>query len=788
MRDSLEVRRAAVLGAGVMGAQIAAHFANAGIETVLFELPGEGRYRSAPAREAVERLARLQPAPLATPAYARRIRPANYDEDLAELGDCDLVIEAVAERLDIKRNLFARVAPHLPTAAVVGTNTSGLSINALAEVLPQALRGRFCGIHFFNPPRYMHLVELIPGAGTDAGVLDQVEAFLVTGLGKGVVRAKDTPNFIGNRIGVFSIMATMHHAGRLGIPFDVVDALTGPAIGRPKSATFRTADVVGLDTLAHVVEGSAPRLADDPWVEYLALPDWLRGLIDRGALGQKSGAGVYRKTGRQILVLDPERGDYRPAEPEAADAVQAILGERDPDRKLAALRASEHPQAQFLWAIHRDVFHYAAHLLGGIADNARDVDLALRWGFGWRQGPFETWQAAGWRETARALGDDIDAGRALTAVPLPDWVQAVEAVHTPQGSWAPAAGDYRAPSPLPVYCRQRQPETVLGGPRPPAGETTFETEAVRLWHLEPDVGILSFRTRSHAVSREVLEGVLAAVDEAEARYHAVVLWQDSEPFSVGADLKQVTAALDAGDFDSLERMVARFQEATGRLRSARVPVVAGLRGMALGGGCEFVMHCDHVVAAQESYVGLVEAGVGLIPAGGGCRELARRAALQAPDGDPFPFLRHDFEAVAKAEVGRSAPEARRLGLLGPNTTTVMHGHEVLHVAMAQARALAEAGYRPPLPEPVRVAGREGLANFEGMLANYRAGGFISEHDHAVARAAAAALCGGEVESGTEVDQRWLLRLEREGFMALLRSESTAARIRHMLETGKPLRN
>jgi 3-hydroxyacyl-CoA dehydrogenase len=788
MTERFHVRRAAVLGAGVMGAQIAAHLANAGVEPVLFELPAEGQDRSANARKAIERLRKLQPAPLATPEHADLIRPANYDDDLGQLADCDLVIEAVAERIDIKRDLFARLAGHLPAHAIIGSNTSGLSINALAQVLPETLRHRFCGIHFFNPPRYMHLVELVPGEVTDATVLDALETFLTSTLGKGVVRAKDTPNFIGNRIGVFAIMAAMHHADRLGIPFDTVDALTGPAIGRPKSATFRTADVVGLDTLKHVVEGPVELLGDDPWVGYLKLPTWMNRLVEQGALGQKSGVGVYRKQGREIQVLDAEAGDYRASEARIEDDVQALLQERDPARKFRGLRESSHPQARFLWAIHRDVFHYAAHLLGEIADNARDVDFAIRWGFGWKQGPFELWQAAGWRETADAIAADIRAGEAMSDSPLPAWVTEIEAAHAPEGSWAPRDGVYRPRSELPVYRRQWFPETVLGGPRPPAGETTFETEAVRLWHLEPDVGVLSFRSRQHAVGADVLEGVLEAMDVAESRYRALVLWQDSEPFSVGANLKQVVAALEDRDYDTIERLLEQFQIATGRMRGSRLPVVAGVRGMALGGGCEFLMHCDHVVAALESYIGLVEAGVGLIPAGGGCKELALRAAAQAPDGDPFPFIRNYFEAVAKAEVGRSAHQARRLGLLGPNTSVVLHTHEVLHVAMVQARALAEAGYRPPLRRPIRVAGRNGSATLKGMLVNLREGGFISDHDYAVASRSADALCGGDVESGLEVDEAWLLAVERKGFMELVRTDKTAQRIVHTLKTGKPLRN
>ncbi|MCO6441218.1 MAG: 3-hydroxyacyl-CoA dehydrogenase/enoyl-CoA hydratase family protein [Nitrococcus mobilis] len=788
MSEVIHVRRAAVLGAGVMGAQIAAHLTNAGVQAVLFELSAEGAEPNAHVQKAIERLRKLQPSPLATAAHAELIVPANYEQDLAALRDCDLLIEAVAERLEIKRDLYTRIAPYIAPHALIGSNTSGLSISQLAEVLPEAVRERFCGVHFFNPPRYMRLVELIPSDQTATWVLDQLESFLTTTLGKSVVRARDTPNFIGNRIGVFALLAAIHHADRLGLPFDVVDALTGPAIGRPKSATFRTADVVGLDTLQHVVEGSIERLSDDPWVDCLKLPKWMGRLIEKGALGQKSGAGVYRKVGKEIQVLDTERADYRPARQEAAPELQEILGQGGPAALLERLRQSEHPQARFLWCIHRDTFHYAAYLLASIADNARDVDLAIRWGFGWQRGPFELWQGAGWHETAAAIQTDIEAGETLAEVALPDWVHRIEAVHTPEGSYAPSDRLYRPRSTLPVYQRQYFPDQVLGERPVARGETLFETEAVRLWSRESGIAILSFKSRQHAIGGDVLDGVIEAVGIAERRSRALVLWQDSEPFSVGADLKQVVEALQGEDYDGLERMVGRFQQATACLRGASIPVVAGVRGMALGGGCEFLMHCDHVVAALESYIGLVEAGVGLIPAGGGCKELALRAAQRAPDGDPFPFLRGYFETVAKATVAKSAREAQTLGFLGPNSTVILHPDEVLHVAQQQAIALAEAGYRAPLQRPFRVAGRDGVATLEAFLVNLRCGGFISAYDYEVAAHLVTALCGGEVDAGLSVSEDWLLHLEREGFMALLRNQKTQDRIAHMLKTGKPLRN
>ncbi|MDN5869456.1 MAG: enoyl-CoA hydratase/isomerase family protein, partial [Nitrococcus sp.] len=540
--------------------------------------------------------------------------------------------------------------------------------------------------------------------------------------------------------------------------------------------------------LQHVVEGSTERLRDDPWVDYLKLPDWMSGLIKAGALGQKSGAGVYRKVGKEIQVLDADSGDYRPAEPEAAAELQEILGQADPGRMLERLRQCEHPQAQFLWCIHRDMFHYAAYLLAHIADNARDVDLAIRWGFGWHRGPFELWQAAGWREMAAAIQADIDAGRTLAAVPLPDWVHRIETVHKAEGSYSPSDDEYRPRSALAVYQRQYFPDKLLGERPAARGETVFETEAVRLWNIEPDIAILSFKSRQHAIGSDVLDGVIEAVAIAERSFRGLVLWQSSEPFSVGANLKQVLAALEADDYSSLERTLVRFQQATGCLRDSSIPVVAGVRGMALGGGCEFLMHCDHVVAALESYIGLVEVGVGLVPAGGGCKELARRAAQLSPDGDPFPFLRGYFESVAKATVAKSAREAQTLGLLGANSTVIMHTDEVLHVAQQQAIALAEAGYRPPLQRPLRVAGRDGAATLDAILVNLRCGGFISAYDYEVAARLASVLCGGGVDAGTSVSESWLLHLERESFMALLRNRKTQDRIAHTLETGKPLRN
>ena len=547
------VRKAAVLGAGVMGAQIAAHLANAGVQPVLFELAAEGRDKNANVRKALDGLAKLEPSPLATKSVLERITPANYDEHLGLLAECELVIEAISERMDWKKALFDKVAPHLSPRAIFASNTSGLSITELSNVLPEAVRPRFCGIHFFNPPRYMRLVEVIPTAATDPAIVDDLEAFLTTTLGKGVVRARDTPNFVANRVGVFSMLATMHHTLAFGLGFDEVDALTGPAIGRAKSATFRTADVVGLDTLAHVVKTMHDTLPGDPWHPYYTAPAFLSALIAKGALGQKTKGGIFVKKGKEIHVLDLAKQDYRPSAGAVAEEVQAILREKSPAAQFAKLRASAHPQAQFLWAVFRDLFHYSAVHLAEIAHCARDVDLAIRWGFGWKMGPFETWQAAGWQQVAGWIAEDIAAGKAMAKTPLPKWVtDGRQGVHGPQGSFSAADDTMHSRSTLPVYGRQLFPELVLGEKPADRGTTVFEDEGVRLWHQGDGIAIVSFRSKMHSLGSEVLAGLNRAIDEAEANYDALVIWHEA-PFAVGANLKAALESLQAGRIDEFER-------------------------------------------------------------------------------------------------------------------------------------------------------------------------------------------------------------------------------------------
>ena len=781
-------KKVAVLGAGVMGAQIAAHLANAGVPVVLFDLPAEGPDKNAVVGKAIANLGKLSPTPLASKGIAQHIVPANYDDHLDLLAGCDLVIEAIAERLDWKKSLYARILPNIGRHAILASNTSGLSINALSDVLDESLHHRFCGVHFFNPPRYMHLVELIPCRSTDADVLDALESFLVSTLGKGVVRAKDTPNFIGNRIGVFSILSVLHHTTQFGLGFDEVDALTGPLIGRPKSATYRTCDVVGLDTMAHVIQTMRDTLPDDPWHAHFNTPEFLQRLIAAKALGQKTGAGIFRKVGKDIHVLDLASGEYRPSQATVAPEVLAILKDRNPRSQFQALRASAHPQAQFLWACFRDLFHYCAFHLADIAASARELDFAIRWGYGWKLGPLEQWQAADWQQIAGWIAEDIAAGKAMAGIALPAWVGALSGVHGPDGSYSAADARFLPRSANPVYKRQRFPDPLLGE-QFPAGETRYEDDSVRLWHDGDDIAVLGFKSKMNTIGDGVLAGVQKALDIAEAEFRGLVVWQRQEPFSAGADLAGVLASLQEGRIDDFRAMISQFQATSMRIKYAQIPVVAAVRGLALGGGCEFQMHAARTVFGLESYIGLVEAGVGLLPAGGGLKEIAVRVGLNPPNGDVFAGLKPYFEAVAMGKVSGSALEAKELKLARESDVVVFNNFELLHVAKAQARAMAEASYRPPLPaNAIPVAGRIGIATFKMMLVNMQAGGFISEHDMEIATRIATVLCGGDIDRGTLVDEQWLLDLEREHFVALAQMPKTQERIAHMLKTGKPLRN
>jgi 3-hydroxyacyl-CoA dehydrogenase len=794
------VKKVAVLGAGVMGAQIAAHLVNVKVPVVLFDLPAKEGPRNGIALRAIENLKKLKPSPLGVADDASLIQCANYEEHLEQLRDCDLIIEAIAERLDWKRDLYVKIAPYVASQAIVASNTSGLSITRLSEALPEALRPRFCGIHFFNPPRYMVLVELIATPTTEPRILDQLEGFVTSGLGKGVVRAKDTPNFVANRIGIAGMLSTMKEVENYGLTYDVVDDLTGKKLGRASSGTFRTADVVGLDTLAHVIKTLQDNLnlETDPFYGSFGTPAVLSKLLQLGHLGQKAKAGFYKKVGRDVLRFDLASEDYAPGG-QKGDEVYGRMLRKPAGERLKLLRNSEGPQGQFLWAILRNGFHYAAVHLASIAETARDVDQAMRWGFGMKQGPFELWQEAGWLEVAKMVQEDIAAGKALCNTPLPAWVfegPVAEAggVHTAAGSWNPTRGRFEARRQLPVYARQHFPELLLGeaGPRfETAGTTLHEDDAIRLWTLDDQIVIASIKSKMHAIGPAVAEGLERAVDLAEQAYQGVVIWSGDEPFSAGADLQAMLPGFMMGGAAAINEAEADLQRVMLRLRYANVPVVSAIRGLALGGGCELAVHSARRVAHMESYIGLVEVGVGLVPGAGGLTYIARRAAENAAAStgkDLLPFLTEGFTAAAMAKVGTSALESRKLGYLLDSDIVVPHKDEVLFVALNEARAMAASGWRAPHRRSFPVVGRSGLATIRAQLVNMRDGGFISAHDFHIASLIGNVLCGGDVDAGTLVTEEYLMTLERKAFCSLLEHPKTQERIMGMLSTGKPLRN
>lgn len=790
------VKKVAVLGAGVMGAQIAAHCVNARVPVVLFDLPAKEGPKNGIVLRAIENLKKLSPAPLGNKDHAALIEVANYEDNLDVLQGCDLIIEAIAERMDWKHDLYKKVAPHIAPNAIFASNTSGLSITALSDGFDAELKSRFCGVHFFNPPRYMHLVELIPTVSTKPEILDQLEGFLASTLGKGVVRAIDTPNFIANRVGIFGMLATIHEAEKYGLSCDVVDDLTGAKLGRAKSGTFRTADVVGLDTMGHVIKTMQDNLKDDPFFAAYKTPDVLAKLVGVGALGQKSGAGFYKKVGKDIQRFDSAKNDYVPGGGKADDLVARILKEKDPVKRMKALHDSTNPQAQFLWAIFRDAFHYIAVHLASIADNARDVDFALRWGFGWNQGPFETWQAAGWQQIATWVKEDIDGGKALSSAPLPAWVfDGRTGVHAADGSYSPEKKANVARSSLPVYQRQAFRAAVAGegaADGKTAGTTVFEDDSVRIWHQGDEVLILSLKTKMHVIGQGVIAGLAKAIDEAEKNYKGLVIWNadaaEGGAFSAGADLQSMLPLFMSGGVKMIEPEIAKLQQAHQALKYANVPVVAAVAGLALGGGCELMMHAAKRVASIESYIGLVEVGVGLIPAGGGLKEAAVRAANDAKGNDILQFLKTSFTNAATAAVSKSAIEAQKMGYLSNDDVIVFNAYELLHVAKVEARAMFDAGYRPPLKTLVPVTGRYGMATISAQLVNMRDGGFISAHDYKLGAMIAEIVSGGEIEAGSLVSEQWLLDLERKAFMELLNNPKTQERIMGMMQTGKPVRN
>ena len=761
----------AVLGAGAMGAQIAAHAANAGVPVLLLDLD------SGIARDGLKRARKLRPDPFFTPKTAEHISVGGFDTDLARIGECDWIVEAVVERLDVKQELLARVEPLRAEHAIVSSNTSGIPIASLAAGRGEGFRRHWLGTHFFNPPRYLPLLEIIPTPETDSRVVDAMLRFGDHELGKGVVVAKDTPNFIGNRIGMFGVMRVLEQLVGGTYTIEEIDAMTGPAIGRPRSATFRTLDLAGLDILAHVAANLAERLDDAQERARFALPPLITDMVERGWIGSKAGGGFYRKNktsdGSEILTLDPLAMDYRPRRSPRLSGLDAASAIDDHAERIRTLFRERDRVGEFLRATLAPTLVYAAEVAPTIAHSIDDVDRAMRWGFGWELGPFEIWDAIG-----------IDTVLEAARRPDPPALVAELKGHAASGA-APATVRFRSGA-VPPRTAELQLLRRAREERPPVRRNP----GASLVDLGDGVLGLEFHSKMNAIGGDTVAMMNAGVEEASRNFEALVIGNDAPAFSAGANLMLLLLEAQEENWDEIDLMVRTFQSAVLGLRYARVPVVVAPGGLALGGGCEIVLHGDRVQAAAETYMGQVEAGAGLIPAGCGTKELLARFTARAPSAaaDMLPYIQQAFELIGFGKVSTSAADARRLGLLRDTDAVTMNRERLIADAKAAALDLARSGYQPPAPRDIAVGGAAVRAALDlGVHLAWR-GGRISDYDAHIGRTLSRILAGGDLPHATTVSEQRLLDLEREAFLSLCGQPRTQERIVHVLKTGKPLRN
>ena len=704
-----------------MGAQIAAHFANAGIPSWLLDVTREA------AREGLDRAKALKPDPFFTPATHALIKTGGFDEDLNAITQCDWIVEAVVERLDIKQSLFSRIEPVRRPDAIVSSNTSGIPVSALADGRSVAFRQHFLGTHFFNPPRYLRLLEVIPNADTDPAVLDAVVTFADDRLGKGVVVAKDTPNFIANHLGLFGVMQVFRALGTGDYTIEEIDAITGPAIGRPKSATFRTMDIAGIDVLAHVARNLADRLESPADRSLFDLPPLVAELVTRGWVGAKAGQGFYKKAADgEILTLDPAAMEYRPKQAVRLPSLDAARSIDDVGERIRTLVNGHDKVGQFLRATLVPTLEYAERVAPQIAHERGDVDNAMRWGFGWELGPFETLKRLGSESTRIAT---------------------------------------------------------------PSKSVVKKNAGASLVDLGDGVLCVEFHSKMNAIGGDTIQMLQAGVKEASANFAALVVGNDAVNFSAGANLMLLLLESQEGNWDEVDLMVRAFQGATMALKYTDVPVVVAPAGLALGGGCEIALHADRVQAAAETYIGLVEVGVGLIPAGGGTKEmLARAMEGAAPSADPLPLVQRVFETIGFAKVSTSGSDAKRLGYLRDADGITMNRDHLKRDAKAIALGRVPAYVRPQPRTAIRVGGRSLFATLKlGVHLAWR-GGRISDHDALIGRKLAWILAGGDLPHAGALTEQQVLDLEREAFLSLCGERKTQERIAHTLKTGKPLRN
>lgn len=760
MTRRTSIRSVAVLGAGTMGAQIAAHFGNAGVPVLLLDVSLEA------ARGGLKRAAALKPDPFFTRRTATLVTPGSFDRNLEQIASADWVVEAVLEELDIKKALFERVDRARRPGAIVSSNTSGIPIGALAEGRSDDFRRHLLGTHFFNPPRYLHLLELIPTPDTDPAVLDHVAWFADHRLGKGTVVAKDAPGFIANRLGLFAIIRILRTLASGDYTIEEIDAMTGPALGRPKSATFRTMDIAGIDVLLRVADDLVARLSASESAEAFEVPPLVRALVNRKSLGEKTGEGFYKRSGSEILTLEPSTLTYRAKQPARVPSIENASSIEDVRERIRTLFRASDRTGTFIRETLGALLIYCAHVWPSLAHSMDDVDRAMRWGFGWEIGPFEIWDAIGIThvleatrpatipaDAAAALADGRETFREDPHFDVSRELQILKAARD----------------------RLRIVRSNPGGSLVDLGDGVLAVE---------------FHSKLNLIGQDTVQIINAGLKEAAEHFAALVIGTSAPNFSAGANLTLVLLEAQEGNWDEIDLMVRTFQRAVLGLRYSEVPVVAAPLGLTLGGGCEIALHVDRVQASAETYMGLVEVGVGLIPAGGGTTEMLARATRD-PAGVTRPVLpcaQATFETIAFARLSSSAAHARELGYLRNEDSVTMNPNRVLADAKAVALERARAGYRQPIPEPIRVGGESVEAALGlGVHLAWRAGR-ISDHDALIGRTLAHVLSGGSLPHETSVSEAHLLDLEREAFLKLCGERKTLERIRHTLKTGKPLRN
>lgn len=785
------IRKVAVLGAGVMGSSIACHLANAGLEVLLLDLPtSDGPDRNAAVNQMLAKTVQSRPSPLYLTRYTRRIRTGNFEDDMAGIRDCDWVLEAVVERLDVKNNLFDLVEKHRSSGTLVTTNTSGIPISKLAEGRSDDFRRHFCGTHFFNPPRYLRLLEIIPHTDTDQEVTRFWMEWGEMILGKKTVLAGDTPAFIANRIGVFAMASIYQLAEESGLSIDMVDKLTGPAIGRPKTGTFRLGDLVGHDTAAMVIKGISNHCPDDEQVAQFRIPRYLQFLLDNNFLGNKSGQGFYKKSatkddkGRTIYeVLDLHSLTYSIPEKTTLPSLETARQIDHLPKRIQHFFSQEDAGALLIRKSLLQLFSYAANRIPEITGHPYAIDDALKSGFGWEAGPFETWDMLGVKAGAELVRKE--------GAPLPQWIDNMiqagkdafyEVRDGALWGYDPSIGGYaRIPG--------QEHHLHLGNLR--HRTPVFKNDEIVLHDIGDGVLCLEFTSKMNAIGEGILSGLNASVRIAEeGQWKGLVIGNHATNFTVGANLMMIAMMAYQQEWDELNHAVHLFQQTTMLCRYSAIPVVAATQGYVFGGGCELIMHCDGTVAAAESYIGLVEAGVGLIPGGGGTKEFAVRISDARREGDvEVNVLMDRFKSIALASVSTSAWEAYGLGYLLPEKDIVSINADH-HLRRAKDRVLSLAPYyvAPMLRQDIRVTGRAGLATLYTAANELFKGNWASEHDIKVAKKTAWVLCGGDLTGPQEVSETYLLDLEREAFLSLCGEQKTLERIQHMLQTGKPLRN